>query len=166
MEVFLEGATVRHGMLAQDAGPRAILNALDRLADSYEAQAATARRDLAIAEGQLRDYLAPLGDSFAEEGYLKELSRLRDDLRAALSDRAPKQESEAATAGELARQIQALKAQHQPLQASEHTLSAGSLRALSQVDLRESGKRLGHNGTAKPHHELSELLAPGPPWPS
>jgi putative ATP-dependent endonuclease of the OLD family len=34
-----------------------VLNALDRLAGGYEAQAATARKDLTIAEGQLRDYL-------------------------------------------------------------------------------------------------------------
>jgi len=32
-----------------------VLNALDRLTGGYEAQAATARKDLAIARAQLRD---------------------------------------------------------------------------------------------------------------
>ena len=43
-DAFLEGATTRHAALSRDAhGPRAVLNALDRLAGSYDAQAATAR---------------------------------------------------------------------------------------------------------------------------
>ena len=38
-DVFLEGAATRHGMLSRDhRGPRAVLNALDRLADSYPGQ--------------------------------------------------------------------------------------------------------------------------------
>ena len=42
-DAYLEGATTRHTMIARDAGPRAVLNALDRLADGYEGQIATAR---------------------------------------------------------------------------------------------------------------------------
>ncbi len=55
-EVYLEGAAKRHGPLARDAGPRAVLNALDRLAESYTRQCDAAAQDLAIAEGQLRDH--------------------------------------------------------------------------------------------------------------
>ena len=80
-DAYLEGAATRHGQLARDAGPRAFLNALDRLAGSYEAQAATARKDLAIAEGQLRDYQARLGKPFAHEAIW------RNSLNSATSSR-------------------------------------------------------------------------------
>ena len=65
-------------MLSRDHhGPRAVLNALDRLADSYARPDATPRRqDLAIAEGQLRDYEARLGRPFPHDAYLAELTDL------------------------------------------------------------------------------------------
>ena len=89
-EVFLEGDTTRHALLSREHhGPRAVLNALDRLAGSYEAQCATARQDLAIAEGQLRDYEARLGRPFAHDAYLRELTGLRDQLKAGLSGATP-----------------------------------------------------------------------------
>ena len=91
--------TTRHGdALARSHGPRAVLNALDRLAGSYEAQAATARQDLAIAEGQLRDYQARLGQPFAHDAYLAELTPLRDQLKAGLSGATP-EPARAAAAG-------------------------------------------------------------------
>ena len=109
-DVFLEGATMRHASLSRDShGPRAVLNALDRLAGSYDAQAATARKDLAIAEGQLRDYQARLGQPFTHNAYLAELTDLRDELKAALSEAAPQS---LPPAGETAQRIQALKAAH------------------------------------------------------
>ena len=109
-DAFLEGATTRRAALSRDAhGPRAVLNALDRLAGSYDAQAATARKDLAIAEGQLRDYQARLGQPFAHDAYLAELTDLRDELKAALSEAAPQSLPPAA---EVAQRIQALKAAH------------------------------------------------------
>ncbi len=89
-EVFLEGAATRHGMLSRDAsGPRAVLNALDRLAGSYQGQCAPPGQDLAIAEGQLRDHQARLGSPFAHDAYLAELTGLRDQLKAGLSQATP-----------------------------------------------------------------------------
>ncbi len=90
-DAYLEGATTRHTMIARDAGGRTVLNALDRLAGGYEAQAAASRKDLAIAEGQLRDYQARLGRPFAHDGYLAELTSLRDQLKAGLSGATPEQ---------------------------------------------------------------------------
>ena len=49
----------------------------------------TARQDLAIAEGQLRDYEARLGRPFAHDAYLSELTGLRDQLKAGLSQATP-----------------------------------------------------------------------------
>src|SRR5271166_2019567 len=94
-EVYLEGETTRYGPLSRDAGPRAVLNALDRLAGGYDTQAATARQDLAIAEGQLRDYASRLGAVFAHEAYQAELAGLRDRLKAALSGTTPEPGAEA-----------------------------------------------------------------------
>ena len=85
-DAFLEGAITRHAMLSRDShGPRALLNALDRMAGTYEAQIAATRQDLAIAEGQLRDHQARLGRAFSHDAYLAELTGLRDQLKAGLS---------------------------------------------------------------------------------
>jgi len=110
-EVFLEGKATRHGMLSRDhRGPRAVLNALERLADSYRSQCDATATDLAIAEGQLRDHQARLGRPFAHGTYLAELTGLRDQLKAGLSQAT----SEPATppVAELAERIKSLKAAH------------------------------------------------------
>ena len=87
---ILEGNATRHGTLSRDAhGPRAVLNALDRLAGTYQTQVDTTRQDLTIAEAQLRDHHARLGRSFAHDAYLAELTGLRDQLKAGLSQSTP-----------------------------------------------------------------------------
>jgi hypothetical protein len=92
-------------------GPRAVLNALERLASSYGSPCATVRQDLAIAETRLRDFKARLGASFAHDSYLSQLAALRDQLRAGLSGATPEPGSEALPrVSELAEQIKALKA--------------------------------------------------------
>ena len=113
-EAYLEGAVTRHAHLSRDAhGPRAILNALDRLLGSYEGQAATAAQDLDIARTQLRDHEARLGKPFAHEAYLAELTTARDSLRAALSDTPPEPGADPLpSAAELAERIKQLKAAH------------------------------------------------------
>ena len=58
-ELYLEGAITRYDTLYREqSGPRAILNAVERLADSYGRSCATIRQELALAETQLRDYQA------------------------------------------------------------------------------------------------------------
>lgn len=94
-------------------GPRAVLNALERLADSYESECARMRQDLAIAAAQLRDYQARIGAPFVHESYMSQLTALRDQLKAGLSGAAP--EPDAAPlpeVPELAERIKALKAAH------------------------------------------------------
>ena len=54
------------------------------------ASATPPRQELAIAEGQLRDYQARLGRPFAHEAYLSELTDLRDRLKAGLSQATPR----------------------------------------------------------------------------
>ena len=113
-ELYLQGAATRQEKLSRlHHGPRAILNALDRLAGSYETDCATARRDLTVAEGQLRDYQARLGAPFPHDIYLRPLTALRDQLKAGLSGAAPEPGAEPLPGvAELAEQIKALRASH------------------------------------------------------
>jgi hypothetical protein len=111
--VYLEGAAVRHGSIARDAGPRAVLNALERLAGGYDSHLAATRKDLAIAEGQLRDYEARIGKPFVHNAYQAELSLLRDQLKAGLSGAAPEQGAPPLPpVAEVAERIKKLKAEN------------------------------------------------------
>jgi hypothetical protein len=85
-EVYLEGSSSRReGLTREHQGPRAVLNALERLASGYEGLVERLSEDLAIARGQLRDYEDRSGRPFGHEGYRGELERLRDGLKVALS---------------------------------------------------------------------------------
>ena len=76
-DVYLEGAINRQSTLSRDhQGPRAVLNALERLASAYGSECVRVRQDLAIAESQLRDYQARLGKPFLHDAYLSELTSL------------------------------------------------------------------------------------------
>jgi hypothetical protein len=111
-DVYLEGAITRQSALSRDhQGPRAVLNCLERLANGYGSECVRVRQDLTIAESQLRDYQARLGKPFLHDGYLSELTGLRDQLKAGLSASAHASGSEpAASVSELAEKIKALKA--------------------------------------------------------
>jgi hypothetical protein len=113
-EVYLEGATTRRDTLSREFhGPRAVLNAVEKLAGSYAHPCATVKQELAIAEAQLRDYQARLGAPFTHDAYLSQLTDLRDQLKAGLSVHAPAAEDEAGmTVPELAERIKSLKAAH------------------------------------------------------
>jgi hypothetical protein len=113
-EVYLEGKTTRLAMLSRDHhGPRAVLNALDRLAGGYGSECARLRQELGIAEGQLRDYEARLGQPFAHEGYLSQLTALRNQLKSGLSGIPSEAGSEPLPAvSELAEGLKALLAAH------------------------------------------------------
>jgi hypothetical protein len=85
-DLFLDGAGTRQAMLSREHhGPRAVLNALERLAGGYESECNRVRQDLAIAESQLRDYQARLGAAFPHDLYLSQLTALRDQLKSELS---------------------------------------------------------------------------------
>ena len=87
-EVYLEGTvTRRSGLSREHQGPRAVLNALERMAGSYGTECDRIRKDLALAESQLRDYQARLGAPFLHDAYLSELTDLRDQLKASLPAR-------------------------------------------------------------------------------
>lgn len=110
--MYLEGAITRQsGLSREHQGPRAVLNALERLATGYASECVRVRQDLSIAESQLRDYQARLGNPFQHDAYLSELTGLRDQLKAGLSATAHQPDSEAGpSVSELADKIKALKA--------------------------------------------------------
>jgi N12 class adenine-specific DNA methylase len=111
-EMYLEGAITRQSTLSRDhQGPRAVLNALERLASAYGSECDRVRQDLSIAESQLRDYQARLGKPFHHDIYLSELTGLRDQLKAGLSATAQMQGDEGGSSvAELADRIKVLKA--------------------------------------------------------
>lgn len=111
-DVYLEGEVIRQSGLSRDhQGPRAVLNAVERISGGYEAESVRLQQDLNIAENQLRDYHARLGKPFAHDAYLSELTDLRDLLKAGLSasNHSSGRETELST-GELAERIKSLKA--------------------------------------------------------
>lgn len=111
-DVFLQGLVTRHTMLSRESrGPRAVLNALDRLVGSYDEQRSAARHDLVIAKSQLRDYESCRGAPFPHAAYLEELASLRDQLKAGLSS-GPSTGDDASPVSDLAEQIKALKSAH------------------------------------------------------
>ncbi|MGH9644999.1 MAG: hypothetical protein ACRD3Q_21560, partial [Terriglobales bacterium] len=113
-DVYLEGEITRRSTLSRDhQGPRAVLNALERLANTYDSECVRFRQDLSVSEAQLRDYQARLGKPFLHDAYLSELSTLRDQLKAGLSSAAHEPEKKARqNVAEIAERIKALKSAH------------------------------------------------------
>ncbi len=108
-EIFLEGQVTRRDSLSRDhQGPRVVLNAVGRMANSYRVEEERTRQDLGLAESQLRDYQARVGQPFAHADYLEQLSALRDQLKAGLSGAEAKDGEP--PAAELAERIKQLRA--------------------------------------------------------
>jgi len=111
-DVYLEGTITRQSTLSREhQGPRAVLNALERLATAYGSECVRVQQDLSIAEAQLRDYQARLGKPFTHETYLAELTSLRDQLKVGLSATTQMQGDEAGpSVPQIAEKIKLLKA--------------------------------------------------------
>jgi hypothetical protein len=106
-EVYLDGAVrCREQLIRDNPGPRAVLNALERLADGYEDDIRHLKAEIALKEGQFKDYENRLGKPFAHEEYASQLADLRDKLKLGLSEKPP--EGGTPTA-ELADQIRKLR---------------------------------------------------------
>lgn len=109
--VYLEGCTLRQTDLSRDSqGPRAVLNAVARLADSYDRDRDRVRQDLALARTQLRDYEARLGRPFPQADYLAALTDLRDRLKTALAAPPAADQPDAPSPAALAERIKAVQA--------------------------------------------------------
>ncbi|WP_437200902.1 hypothetical protein [Planctomicrobium sp. SH664] len=124
-EVYLRGEITRKTRLSKDhQGPRAVLNAVERLASGYEKECDQLRQDLTIAQSQLRDYQSRLGKPFTLEGYLTDQTTLRDQLKISLSATSPAaNENDGSSTGDLTRQINSLKNSFQTEDTPERTRS-------------------------------------------
>ncbi|HEY1067446.1 MAG TPA: DEAD/DEAH box helicase family protein, partial [Pirellulales bacterium] len=111
-DVYLQGGVGRTaGLSREHQGPRAVLNALERVAAGYTVEMAEVREDLAVAESQLRDYQTRLGQPFSRDAYLSELTGLRDQLKARLSaSERESDEDHGPTTTDLAERIKTLRA--------------------------------------------------------
>ena len=160
-DVYLEGATTRtYGLSKEHQGPRAVLNALERIANSYGTEITRLRSDNAITEGQLRDYQERLGKPFSHEAYLNELTAQRDTLKARLSSKQVEtQDDDSPSTAELASQIKSLKA--------ANTIESGTARSERKpVVIEESVTariRRRQEETASTGQSMSpEALSPAP----
>jgi hypothetical protein len=84
-ELYLEGNITRQDTLRDHAGPKSSHEPLDRLASGYELEIVRTHCDLEIAQAQLEGYRSRQGQAFQHETYLRELTELRDGLRAGLA---------------------------------------------------------------------------------
>lgn len=109
-DIYLGAAIFRQSSLSKNQGPRAVLNALENLAAGYQSECATVKKEVAIAESQLRDYRERLGAPFAHEAYFAELSNLRDQLKSGLSEKPSEPGDDSApSVSDLSRRIKDLK---------------------------------------------------------
>src|ERR1700722_8407410 len=107
-QIYLDGAGTRQDSLSKDPqGPRAILNAIERLASEYGPAIASTQGELALTESQVRDYQARLGKPFLHGRYADELTILRGQRKVGLSGSAKEGEP---TAADLAEKIKSLRA--------------------------------------------------------
>ena len=113
-DVYLEGMGTRQSQLSRDHhGPRAVLNAVERLVSAYGVECTRSQQDLTIAQTQLRDYQARLDVPFPHESYLSQLTVLRDQLKVGLSGGAPEANGGLLPGlSEIAEQIKRLKTAH------------------------------------------------------
>ena len=152
--VYLEGAILRKESLSRDhQGPRAVLNAVERLARSYGNECGRTQQELSIAEGQLRDYEARIGRPFEYAEYYDQLAALREQLRAGLSGSEPKEGEP--TVAELAEKIKALRAANSveagPSRTATRQVSAEE-PVTARILRRESGewqRRVNEGGERK-----------------
>lgn len=153
------------GLSKDHQGPRAVLNALERIASGYAAETVRVRQDLSIAQSQLRDYQARLGQPFPHETYLSELTNLRDQLKAGLSagNHEP-EDQKGPSVSELAGRINALKSANtieatpQRVQrkhaAAEEPITARIRRRQEEAaEVQHADEENSPAGQAEPGHE-------------
>ncbi len=168
-DLYLEGATTRQSMLSREHhGPRAILNAAERLVSGYGSECARVRQDLVIAEAQLRDYQARLGLPFLHESYLSQLTAFRDHLKAVLSGANPEPGTEPRSSiSELTEQIKAFKAANtieatperlgKRRSSAEEPVTARNRRRMEAIVASDPSIELGSTGTGVLHSSTRPL---------
>jgi len=92
-DVVLTGKTDHATSLAKDShGPRAVLNALNRICEAMPESITRVESQLTLDEKRLCDFQARIGQAFPHSERLESLTALRDQLRLSLA--APIQEGD------------------------------------------------------------------------
>jgi hypothetical protein len=137
-----------------------VLNAVERTVAGYEGEHEKTERDLDIAQGQLSDYEARLGGTFAHAAYLEELTRLRDQLETRLSATEPTPETDALPlVHALVARIKALKAAHTIDAPPERSATRRSTLAEASVTTRIRQRLQDISATQQ---ETTDTSAPQP----
>ena len=138
------------------------MNALNRLIDNYDVKLDSTRRELAVAEGQLKDFEGRIGRPFEHEAYKSELTDLRDKLKLGLSDRASEEGKEAVA--EVAERIKALRAANAVEGTPERTGMRKAARAERPVTSRirermavETAEGAGQPQNGRPVEKVQEV---------
>lgn len=154
-DVYLKGNGLRTASLSRDhAGPRAVLNAISRMADSFTEHIEKTKQDLALAKQQLHDYQSRLGAEFEHEAYCYKLTELRNQLRLALSVNPHESESADApklTIAEITDQMQQLRSSHTPSEAVRRQSESPEFTAELPVTTRVRQ----HLDTARNHSDVT-----------
>jgi hypothetical protein len=144
---------------------------LDRLAREYGPASVSTQKELTVAETQLRDYHARLGQPFPHDAYMAELTALRDHLRVGLSGNQPDGETPVA---EVADKVKALRAAN-TIEAAPQRSGTRRLSAEEPVTARirrrheanpdsgqaaEHGGELGGRKTSSPAEEENASTKP------
>jgi hypothetical protein len=164
-EVYIEGALRRSAPLARDVhGPRAILHAVARLIGSAAAERDKATRDLAIAQGQCRDYATRVGAGFAHAAYLEALTALRTQLEAALSSTTHEEaEGSLPTLGDLVERLTALHAAHTLEAAPQRSASRSTVATIEEAITTRIRQRAQAEAMPKSDEEPSPVVPTTPP---
>jgi len=86
MDVYLEGKAFQMANLSREhQGPRAVFNAVERIATNTPVRLAKLQTELETSKVQLNDYRSRLGKPFPHLAYQSELTDLRDRLKLSLS---------------------------------------------------------------------------------
>ena len=156
-EAYIEGRVTLRDRLSRDQpGPRAVINAVERLVGRYEAEHAQTMRDMEIAQTRLRDFSARRESVFAHNSYWEELTGLRHQLEAALSGA-----EEAGDIGVIVEHIQTLKAAH-TIEAAPERTSRPAASAAESVTVRIRHRMLENHEAAPEEADLFEA-SPSPP---
>jgi len=163
--VSVEGATTRFGTLSREFhGARAVLNAVERIVQHYDTERDKTRQDLAIAQGQQRDFQARLGAEFAHEGYRCHLKELRDLFEKALAvtEKTPEHET-LPPVGELVDRIKALKEANTIESAPERSASRRAATIEESVTTRIRHRAQAHAAPQPETADEHDVPADAPP---
>ena len=154
LDAYVEGAAKRWTEVRSNAGPRAVMNAVERLVAGYESERDEAKAGIAVKAGPLRDYESRLGTEFAHLAYQCQLTDLRDRLKLGLSEKPPEGGE---SVSELAEKIRVLREANTVEAAPVRVGTRKVARAETPVTARIRARRAEETGEAVAVEEVKPV---------